>query len=97
VLEVTSSRESGFSPVGKVSVVFRRDRAECDDRLRIRGHRRELKKLLQHAEVPPWQRECYPLLVDRAGIVAVPGVGYRDADPKLKSQAWHANWRPDVH
>ncbi|MFP6835472.1 MAG: tRNA lysidine(34) synthetase TilS [Pseudomonadales bacterium] len=97
VLEVTRGHESGFSPTGKVSVVFRRDRAEYNDRLLIRGHRRELKKLWQSAEVPPWERECYPLLMDGAGIVAVPGVGYRDVDPEKQLQVWQANWQPQVH
>lgn len=35
------------------------------EHLSLRGHRRSLKKLLQEAGIPPWQRRDLPLLFDR--------------------------------
>jgi len=97
VLEVVHGCKAGFAPSGAVYVVFRHDRAGYSDKLLLRGHRHVLKKLLQEADVPPWDRGCYPLLVDAAGIVAVPGVGCRDTDPTIQSELWQANWQPRVH
>lgn len=99
VLDVARSSAvaaGGFAPAGAVRVVFRRDRAGCGDTLRLRGHRRDLKKLLQDAGVAPWERDCYPLLADSAGIVAIPGIAYRDAEPVAQSERFEANWRPRV-
>ncbi|MCV6588114.1 MAG: tRNA lysidine(34) synthetase TilS [Marinobacterium sp.] len=39
-----------------------------------RGGRCSLKKLLQEAEIPPWQRADWPLLIKDGEVVAVPGV-----------------------
>ena len=41
---------------------------------RGRGHRHALKKLLQEAGVPPWERERLPLLYLDGELVAVPGL-----------------------
>ena len=80
-------------------VVFRGQRADGDDRLLLRGHQRALKKLLQDAGIPPWERASYPLLEDELGIVAVPGVGYRDCDPAPAGEPallWEVGWRAHV-
>ena len=98
-LEVSSAAAKGFTPVGEVHVVFRRDRPECGELLLLRGHRRSVNKLLQAADVPPWDRPNYPLLEDASGLVAIPGIGYRDSDPNLAAghdRQFQAKWRPDV-
>lgn len=53
----------------RLSVRFRRG----GERLRVAGaeHRRPLKKLLQEAAIPPWQRERIPLLYSDERLIAV--------------------------
>ncbi len=67
--------ERGISPAGPVVVRFRRG----GERLGTGGHHRALKQLFQEAGVPPWRRPVYPLLYDRLGLLAVPGIAERDA------------------
>ena len=40
-----------------------------------RGHRQELKKLLQEADIPPWCRDRLPLLYQDDELLAVVGLG----------------------
>lgn len=40
-----------------------------------RPHRQELKKLLQEADIPPWERERLPLLYAERTLLAVVGLG----------------------
>lgn len=48
--------------------------------LQLRGHRHALKKLLQDAAVPPWQRPLLPLLFDARGqLCSVAGRWHSDA------------------
>lgn len=65
---------AGFQPSGTVYVGFRRG----GESLVWRGHRRTVKGLLREAAVAPWQRDTYPLLFDGAGLLAVPGIAFRD-------------------
>ena len=97
-LQVSRCEEGGFSAAGEVRIVFRRDRADQDDRLLLRGHRRGVNKLLQEAAVPPWERQRYPLLVDDLGLAAIPGVACRDAGASTRpgGKLWQASWRPLV-
>jgi tRNA(Ile)-lysidine synthase len=39
-----------------------------------REHSQSLKKLLQEAGIPPWQRSCIPLLFDEEELIAVAGL-----------------------
>ncbi len=55
-----------------VTVRFRRGGERC--RPRGRAHHRELKKLLQEAGVPPWERDRIPLIYIDGGLAVV--VGY---------------------
>jgi tRNA(Ile)-lysidine synthase len=41
---------------------------------RVRGHRRDLRKLMQEAGVPPWQRERIPLVYCKGELVWVVGL-----------------------
>ena len=68
--------------------------------IRSHGHRRSIKKLLQEAGHPPWERATYPLLEDAEGVVAVPGIAERDLVPEpaavpdssSKTRRWMARW-----
>lgn len=97
-LRVSRCEAGGFAAAGEVRAVFPRDRVDLDDRLLVRGHRRGVNKILQEAAVPPWERECYPLLVDDMGLAAIPNAACRDADtsPTAVKKLWQANWRPLV-
>ena len=44
-----------------------------------RRHSQELKKLLQEAQIPPWQRDRLPLLYNHQELLAVVGLGIADA------------------
>lgn len=55
-----------------VTVDRRRGGEKC--RLRGRPHRRTLKKILQEAGIPPWQRPDFPLVLVNGQLAAIPGV-----------------------
>jgi len=89
------AQPTGFQPSGPVYVGFRRG----GETLLWRGHRRTLKTLLREAAVAPWQRDTYPLLFDAAGLLAVPGIAWRDpaagADgARGSAMCYRAVWRP---
>lgn len=54
---------------GAVRVVFRRGGERC--RVAGKGHSQALKKLLQEAGVPPWERERMPLIQVEGELAAV--------------------------
>lgn len=65
------------------------------ERLRCRGRTRTVKKLLQEAGLPPWEKAGYPLLFIAGEPVAVPGVAVADAcceHPGLMP-VWTPAWR----
>ena len=70
----TGSVCDGFIAAGALTVRFR----EGGEALLRGGHHRALKQLLQEAGIAPWERVDYPLLFDEAGLLAVPGIAWRD-------------------
>jgi tRNA(Ile)-lysidine synthase len=74
------------------------------ERIRLAGDRprQTLKRLLQDAGVPPWQRDALPLVFCGDALAAVPGIGV-DATFQALADApgyeirWHvgtaAEWR----
>ena len=56
-------------------------RLTCRDRLQEHPSvaQSSLKKRLQQAQIPPWQRGTYPICLDAAGLVVIPGVWRRSA------------------
>ncbi len=56
-----------------------------------RRHSQELKKLLQQAGIPPWQRQRLPLLYREETLLAVAGLGVA-ADHAV--EPGEAGWRP---
>ncbi len=86
---------TGFRPSGTVYVGFRRG----GEALVWRGHRRTVKRLLREAAVAPWQRDTYPLLFDETGLLALPGIAYRDPPAGIDRAHdgpvyYRAEWRP---
>lgn len=74
---------------GSLSVRFRTG----GERFRPVGHRhsRELKKLLQEADIPPWQRDRLPLLYRDTQLLAVVGLGIA-AEQAAAADEW--GWQP---
>ncbi|HSG65738.1 MAG TPA: tRNA lysidine(34) synthetase TilS [Gammaproteobacteria bacterium] len=64
------------------------------ERLRLRGHHRELKKLLQEARVVPWMRSRIPLLFREGELVAVGDLWVADpAEAEGRAgRAWRVRW-----
>jgi tRNA(Ile)-lysidine synthase len=97
VLAFAPTRGSGVSAakLGATRVTLR-SRAG-GERIRLAANRptRAVKKLLQEARVPAWERECLPLVWSDDELVAVPGigvaVGYQSA---VDEAGWQIEWRP---
>jgi tRNA(Ile)-lysidine synthase len=89
---VCEADRGGFQSHGPLKVVFRGH--EGAGHIRCRGHRRSIKKLLQDAGHPPWERLTYPLIEDASGVAAVPGIAERDPDPDRPcgGRRWVARW-----
>ncbi len=65
------------------------------ERLRLHGHRRALKKCLQQAGIPPWQRPHLPLIYHGDELAAVPGVAIADPFRAAAGEpAWAIAWQP---
>ena len=60
--------------------------------------RRALKKMLQDAGFPVWQRASVPLVFCGEELAAVPGLGVELAyQPGDDEHGWTVDWRPDPH
>ena len=64
--------------------------AEGGERLRVRGMRRKVKRLLKEADVPPWQRPGWPLLYSGDDLAAVAGITVDDAF--ACDEGWLIDW-----
>ncbi len=65
-------------------------------RLHTKGPTRSLKKLLQEARMPPWERERLPLLYCGDVLVAVPGLGVASGwQAQAGETGWQLAWRSD--
>jgi tRNA(Ile)-lysidine synthase len=64
-------------------------------RLAVNRPTRAVKKLLQEARIPPWERQGLPLIWSGDDLAAVPGIGVAlafQAEPG--EPGWHVEWRP---
>ncbi len=61
--------------------------------LRDRGHRRPLKKFLQEQGIPPWRRQCLPLVYLDGELVAVADLWCADTLPP-QEPAVRLRWLP---
>ncbi len=58
-----------------------------------RRHSQSLKKLLQEAHIPPWERQRWPLLYCGKRLAAVPGIGVaHDFAASGKMIGWRLEW-----
>ena len=97
VLAFAPTRGSGVSAAklgsGRVTL---RTRAG-GERIRLAPNRptRAVKKLLQEARIPAWERECLPLVWSDDELVAVPGIGIAVGFQSAAGEAgWRIEWRP---
>jgi tRNA(Ile)-lysidine synthase len=72
--------------IAPVTVRFR----QGGERLQGHGLSHDLKKLLQSAAVPPWERQRLPLVFAGAELLAVAGT-------TLRAPAWPADLRLIIH
>ena len=67
------------------------------ERIRLAANRptRAVKKLLQEAHMPAWERQSLPLVWSDDQLVAVPGIGIALAFQAAPGEAaWRIKWRP---
>jgi tRNA(Ile)-lysidine synthase len=73
-------------------------RSRCGgERIRLAANRpaRAVKKLLQEAHMPPWERDALPLVWCGEELVAVPGIGVALAYQAAPDEAgWRVCWQP---
>ena len=79
---------AGFHAAGNLVVRFRRG----GEHLRRGGRTRAVKKLLQAAGVPPWQRRTWPLIYSGDELVCLAGIAA--ADSPAGRPRWRAWWHP---
>lgn len=79
---------AGFHAPGPLEIRFR----QGGERLMRRGKPRSVKKLLQAAGIPPWEREIYPLVYGGGQLLALPGIAV--ADTPSQQPRWQVQWRP---
>ena len=67
------------------------------ERIRLAANRptHAVKKLLQEARLPPWERQGLPLIWSGDELAAVPGIGVALAFQAAPDEpGWHVEWRP---
>jgi len=63
---------------------------------RMRGSRRMVKKLLQTAELPPWQRPFIPLIYFENTLIAIPNIGVADGFVAQEGEmGWKIQWNEE--
>jgi len=63
---------------------------------RMRGYQRAVKKLLQTAELPPWQRPFIPLIYFENTLVAIPNIGVADGFVAQEGEmGWEIQWNEE--
>jgi len=86
-LKVNATQKQGLAlPIGTLLQVRFRQGGET---FYWRSHQRAVKKLLQTAQLPPWQRPFIPLIYFKNTLVAIPNIGVADgfaADKGLEIQ-----------
>ena len=89
------SRGAGLA-AAKLERVTLRSRSG-GERIRLAANRptHAVKKLLQDARVPPWDRASLPLIWSGDKLAAVPGIGVAFAFQAAPDEAgWTVDWRP---
>ena len=97
VLAFEAARGAGIAAakVEQTSVTLR---SRCGgERIRLAANRptRALKKLLQEARIPAWERQSLPLIWSEDELIAVPGIGVALAFQAAPDEpGWRIEWRP---
>ena len=89
------SRGAGLA-AAKLAQVTLRSRGG-GERIRLAANRptHAVKKLLQDAHMPPWDRATLPLIWSGDELAAVPGIGVALAFQAAPDEAgWTVDWRP---
>jgi tRNA(Ile)-lysidine synthase len=96
-LETRARRGGGVRvDLGPLELRFRSAAAGARARPEGRAHAAPLKRLLQDARIPPWERERIPLIYAAGDLVAIPGL-WIDGGSRASGDAagWDLCWRPD--
>ena len=72
--ECSESAANAISYTGELRLTCR-DRLQDDPSV----EKSSFKKRFQQAQIPPWRRGTYPICIDAAGLVVIPGVWRRSA------------------
>ena len=88
LIAAAAGEGAGFHAPGPLEVRFR----QGGERLMCRGKSRSVKKLLQAAGIPPWERKTHPLVYGDGQLLALPGIAIADT-PNLEPR-WQVQWRP---
>ena len=88
LIAAAAGEGAGFHAPGPLEVRFR----QGGERLMCRGRSRSVKKLLQAAGIPPWERKTHPLVYGDGQLLALPGIAIADT-PNLEPR-WQVQWRP---
>jgi tRNA(Ile)-lysidine synthase len=97
VLAFASTRGGGVSAakLGSSRVTLRSRGGGERIRLALNRPTRAVKKLLQEARLPAWERQSLPLVWSDDDLVAVPGIGIALAFQSAADEAgWRIEWRP---
>ncbi len=66
--------------------------------MRLQPHNRRgsrtVVRLLQEADIPPWQRPCHPVLLHEGNVVAVPGIAVAATHAAGTGANWQLTWQP---
>lgn len=68
-----AGRSLAFEPLLRAPRAFLVRTRAGGETLALRGRHRSVKKLLQEAGLPPWERACLPLLFDESGALCAIG------------------------
>ncbi len=96
VVTAVKTRGEGISAAGLRRSEITLRRRSGGERMRVHPNRptRTLKNLLQEAGVPPWQRDCMPLLFCGEQLVWAPGIGVAvEYQASAGEPAWRFHWR----
>lgn len=76
----------------RIEIRFR----EGGERFFYRGQHKQLKKLFQDWGVPPWLRDCWPLVYVDEQLAVIPDYAVSDDFYSSEGDSWKINYQCDV-